>query len=221
MVTGFFEFHKGSTATDVSDNLFAMAIHDIEHDNAALSRLGIVKQKGTILVTRIIDGENLWLKHRGDMIPCWRRHESQLQKLVEMERKGIIVKTSANSFVCFFPEKSERLCHSVTEALTVAYKIQHELNVDDPIHIGGSEDSLCVKIAICYGPVYKRSVHVQKRTLADYCGGVMDEAHKALETSDDDLSIIVKSNYLDTSWLKMPPFKEKIGCPDVSAAFAC
>jgi len=211
MDTSFFESYKDPL--DVNDHLFALAIHDIEHDKVALSRLGIVKQKGTILVSRIIDGEHLWIKHRSDMMKCWRRYESQLQKLVEIEHKGIIVKTCATCFVCFFPEKSEKLCHSVTDAISVAFKIHKGLRSDDPIQIGDSTDTLKVKIAICYGPCYKRSVHVQKRTLADYCGGIMDEAYRALECFDQsnelppdslDGLVIVKSEYLDTPPIGKP-----------------
>ena len=187
METDFFEVRKEMC---IQDQFFAQAIHDIENDYKALTRLGITKQKGTVLLSQILNGEELWNKHKSQMISAWKQHEKQLQRLVECEGKGIIVKTFSNLFVCFFPEKSERLCLSIMDALSVAYAIQQELSTDNPISLG--DDNLVVKVSICYGPVFKRQVHVQKKNLVDYCGDTLDVACKLLSTVDQP-GIIVRS----------------------------
>lgn len=146
------------------------AIHDL--DKTEMKNLNIEKTLGTILKISIVDNDIFWNHYKGKMLSANFEFEAILEKIVEDSGNGIIVKSNDDSFICYFADKKNDF--SIVRAIYSSYSIQKTLS-KHPLYVDYYQNKkFSVKIAMCYGHLYKRKIHVQKKTLVDFHGDIVD-----------------------------------------------
>lgn len=159
------------------------AIQNMSTDK--LKQLGIDILNGTMMCISIFHVRQLWQQHKSKMFEAMETLEKLVKQVVEDHKNGILVKIMPDALVCFFPDK--QINHeSILTCLCSAYSLRKHLSTY-PIIL--EQETMKIKINISYGPVYRRSLRIQRKFLYDYHGAtvedVMYEGRKAvIETNE-------------------------------------
>jgi len=177
--------------TDFFETVLTEAIHDLSAE--MLKKLGIEIIRGTMMSVSIVNVEYLWKKYKSKMLEAVETFETVIRDVVERAQNGIVVKITPESVVCFFPDKHQNH-QSIRKSLSAAGQIQMRL-VESPIML--DNEMLKTRLCISYGPVYKRALHIQKKTLYDYHGDIVEDVlckEKCLWAQDSSSFITVCNN---------------------------
>lgn len=150
-----------------------------------LKKMGIDIMHGTMIGIKILESRHLWQKHKSRMLEAVEMLENMIQETIEIAHGGSLVKIVSDSFLCFFPDKKKRF--SMSRAIHAcsalhANLFQHPILFDrhppddkNESTYNSEPDRLRIRICISHGPVYKRTLRIQRKTLYDYHGDAVDD----------------------------------------------
>lgn len=155
------------------ENALTEAISELSSE--MLKKLGIDIINGTMMKITVLQAKHLWKIHKGKMLEAMETLEGLIKSTVEDTYNGLLVNITPHSFICFFPDKNKQhssIIKGLQSACSLQMNLLHQAN-QEGIKVG--EDHLRIQICISYGPVYKRTLHIQRKILYDYHGAVLDD----------------------------------------------
>ena len=154
---------------DINDP-FVAALESL--DEKTLQGMHIVKRSGTFLFCILPDYMDADVVMTGSMFLTLDAFGKKLQHVVEEKYKGILVKTLPGLFVCFFDDHACPKPKCIMDRLPSHEKAKYASNC---IQCYAQEvEDLRLNILLTVGSAYRRTLHLQKKTLVDYHGRTID-----------------------------------------------